>query len=80
MFVCLLACLLFFFFLSSNLNMAQMVKNLPAMQETRVQSLDGEEPLEKGMASHSSIFAWKVPWTEEPSGLQSTELQSVGQD
>ena len=60
--------------------MAQMVKNLPAMQETRVQSLDGEEPLEKGMASHSSILAWKVPWTEEPSGLQSMELQSVGQD
>ena len=80
MFVCLLACLHFFFFLSSNLNMAQMVKNLPAMQETRVQSLDGEEPLEKGMASHSSILAWKVPWTEEPSGLQSMELQSVGQD
>ena len=60
--------------------MAQMVKNLPAMQETQVQSLDGEEPLEKGMASHSSILAWKVPWTEEPSGLQSMELQSVGQD
>ena len=60
--------------------MAQMVKNLPAMQDTRVQSLDGEEPLEKGMASHSSILAWKVPWTEEPSGLQSMELQSVGQD
>ena len=80
MFVCLLACLLFFFFLSSNLNMAQMVKNLPAMQETQVQSLDGEEPLEKGMASHSSILAWKVPWTEEPSGLQSMELQSAGQD
>ena len=60
--------------------MAQMVKNLPAMQETQVQSLDGEEPLEKGMASHSSILAWKVPWTEEPSGLQSMELQSAGQD
>ena len=57
-----------------------MVKNLPAMQETRVQSLDAEEPLEKGMAPHSSILAWKIPWTEEPSGLQSMELQSVGQD
>ena len=55
-----------------------MVKNLPAMQETRVQSLDGEEPLEKGMASHSSIPAWKIPWTEEPGGLQSMGLQRIG--
>ena len=60
--------------------MAQTVKNLPTMQDTRVQSLDGEEPLEKGMAPHSSILSWKSPWTEEPSGLQSMELQSVGQD
>ena len=50
--------------------MAQMVKNLPAMQET-VPSLGREEPLEKGMASHSSILAWRIPWTEEPGGLQS---------
>ena len=57
-----------------------MVKNLPAMQETQVQSLDGEEPLEKGMASHSSILAWKVPWTEEPGGLQSMGSQRVGHD
>jgi len=48
---------------------AQMVKNLPAMQETRVQSLGGEDPLEKGMATHSSILAWRIPWTEEPGRL-----------
>ena len=46
-----------------------MVKNLPAMQETCVQSLDREDPLEKGIATHSSILAWRIPWTEEPSGL-----------
>ena len=44
--------------------MSQTVKNLPAMQETHVQSLDGEDPLEKGMATHSSILAWRIPWTE----------------
>ena len=48
-----------------------MVKNLPAMQETRVQSLGQEDPLEKGMATHSSILAWRIPWTGDPSGLQS---------
>ena len=48
---------------------ALMVKNLPAMQETCVQSLDREDPLEKGMATHSSILAWRIPWTEEPRGL-----------
>ena len=48
---------------------AQMVKNLPALQETRVQSLDQEDPLEKGMATHSSILAWRISWTEEPGGL-----------
>ena len=47
----------------------QTVKNLPAMQETQVPSLGWEDPLEKGMATHSSIFAWKIPWTEEPGGL-----------
>ena len=51
--------------------MAQLVKNPPAMQETQVQSLGGEDPLEKEMAAHSSILAWKIQWTEEPSGLQS---------
>ena len=48
---------------------AQMVKTLPAMQETRVRSLGGELPLEKGMATHSSILAWRIPWTEEPRSL-----------
>ena len=49
-----------------------MVKNLPAKQETWVRSLDQEGPLEEEMATHSSIFAWEIPWTEEPGGLQST--------
>ena len=57
---------------------AQIVKNLPAMQETQVQSLSLEDPLEKGMATHSSILAWMIPWTEEPGGLQSLGLQRVG--
>ena len=51
---------------------AQMVKNLPAMQETQVQSLGQEDPLEKEMVTHSSTLAWSIPWTEEPGGLQST--------
>ena len=55
---------------------AQMVKNLRALQETRVRSLGWEDPLEKGMATHSAILAWKTPWTEEPGGLQSMGLQS----
>ena len=57
-----------------------MVKNLPAMQETRIRSLGQEDPLEKGMAIHFSVPAWRIPWTEEPGGLQSTELQRVGHD
>ena len=57
--------------------MAQTVKKLPAMQETGVQSLGQEDPLEKGIATHSSILAWRIPWTEEPGGLQSTGLQGV---
>ena len=60
--------------------MAQTVKNLPAMPETRVQSLGQENPLEKGMATHSSILAWKIPWTEEPGRLQSRGSQRVGHD
>ena len=56
---------------------AQMIKNLPAMLETQVQSLDQEDPLEKGMATHSSILAWRIPWTEEPGGLQSMGSQRV---
>ena len=54
-----------------------MVKNQPMMQETLVPSLDQEHSLEKGMATHSSIIAWRTPWTEEPSGLQSMGLQRV---
>ena len=50
-------------------NVVQMVKNLPAMGETQVQSLDQEDPLEKEMTTHSNISAWKIPWTEEPGGL-----------
>ena len=57
---------------------AQRIKHLPAMQETQVQSLSWEDPLEKEMAAHSSIPAWRIPWTEEPGGLQSTGLQRVG--
>ena len=60
--------------------MAQMVKNLPVMQETWVQSLGWEDPLEKGLASHSIILAWRIPWTEEPGGLQSTGSQRVRHD
>ena len=60
--------------------MAQMVKNLPAMWETQVRSLDWEEPLEKEMATHSSILAWRIPWTEEPGRLQSTVSLRVGHD
>ena len=60
--------------------MAQVVKRLPTMQETQVRSLDQEESLEKGLATHSSVLAWKIPWTEEPGGLQSMGLQKVGQD
>ena len=56
--------------------MAQTVKNLPAMQETWVQFLGCKDPLEKGMASHSSILAWRIPWTEEPDRLQSMGSQS----
>ena len=60
--------------------MAQMEKNLPAMQETQDQSLIWEDALEKGMATHSSILAWRIPWIEEPGELQSMGLQRVGHD
>ena len=56
-----------------------MIKNLPTMQETRVHSLGQEDPLEKGMATHSSNLTWKIPWTEELGGLQSMRLQSQTQ-
>ena len=57
---------------------AQMANNPPAMQETWVRSLSWEDPLEKGMATHSSILAWRIPWTEESDGLQSMGLQRIG--
>ena len=57
---------------------AQMVKNLPAIQETGIRSLGQEDPLEKGMATHSSILAWRIPRIEEPGGLQSMGSQRVG--
>ena len=57
-----------------------MVKNLPAVQETQVRSLGQEDPQEKGMATHSSILAWRIPWMEESSGLQSMGPQRVGDD
>ena len=60
--------------------MAQSVKSLPAMWESRVLSLGWEDILEKEMATHSSILAWKTPWTREPSGLQSMGSQRVGHD
>ena len=60
--------------------MAQTVKNLPAVQETQVPSLGLEDSLEKGMATHSSLLAWRVPWTEESGGLHSTGSQRVGHD
>ena len=59
---------------------AQLVKNVPAVQETWVRSLVWEDPLEKKMVTHSSIVAWKISWTEEPGGLQSTGSQSAGHD
>ena len=60
--------------------MAQTVKRLPATRETQVQSLGQEDPLEKEMATHSSILAWKIPWMEEPGGLQSMGSPRVGHD
>ena len=57
-----------------------MVKNLPAMQETQVPSLDQDDPLEEGMATHSSILIWRIPWTEESGGLESLGFQRAGHD
>ena len=59
---------------------AQRLKHLPAMQETQVQSLGQKDPLEKEMATHSSILAWRIPWRKEPGRLQSTGSQRVGHD
>ena len=63
-------------FIKEGFLVAQMVQNLPAMQETWVRSLGWEDPLEKEMETHSSILAWRIPWMEEPGGLQSTGSQS----
>ena len=60
--------------------MTQRLKRLPTMWETWVRSLGQEDPLEKEMATHSGILAWRIPWTEEPGGLQSTGSQRVGHD
>ena len=60
--------------------MAQLVRNLPAMQETQVQSLGWEDPLEKAMSPHSSTLAWKIPWMKEPGGLPSLGSHRVGHD
>ena len=60
--------------------MVQSVKNLPAMQEIQAQSLGREDPLEKGMATHSSILAWRIPWTQESGRLHSMGSQRIGHD
>ena len=60
--------------------MTKVGMNLPRMQEIRVQSLGQEDPLQNGMATHSSILAWRIPWTEEPGGLHSMGSQTVGHD
>ena len=71
--------MVFYFIYSSGYSLvAQIVKSLPAMQETWVQSLGGEDPLDKEMATHSSIDAWRIPWTEKPGELQSMGPQRVG--
>ena len=78
-----LICHMFLIDYSSCLNCGSAVKSLPAMQEmqeTQVQSLGGEDPLEEGMATHSSIVAWRFPWREERGGLESIGLQRVGND
>ena len=83
---CLLVLILIFFFFffftitfaSGASWVAQTVKNLSAMRETWVQSLGLEDPLEKGIATHSNILAWRIPWTEKPGGLQSMGSQRVG--
>ena len=62
----------------SHIPVARTIKNLPAMKETRLRSLGQEDLLEKGMATHSSIVAWRIPWTAEPCGLQSMGSQRVG--
>ena len=72
--------LLLFLLFSMTFLVAQMVKNLPAMQETMVRPLGQEDPLEKELATHSSILAWRIPWTEEPGRLQTMGPQRAGHD
>ena len=71
--------MIYFLFEGTSL-VAQTVKRLPTVQETRVRSLGQEDPLEKEMATHCSTLVWKIPWMEEPSGLQSMGSQRVGHD
>ena len=71
---------IFFFFGDGGFPDGSVVKNLPATQEMWVQSVGRADPLEEGMAPHSSILAWRIPWTEEPGGLQSTGSQRVRHD
>ena len=79
--VCIYVCVYTHIYIYTQASLvAQRIKCLPANQEIRVQSLSWEDPLEKEMATHSSILAWRIPWTEEPGGLQSTGLQRVGHD
>ena len=68
------------FFITGVSLVVQMVKKLPVMQDTWIRSLGWEDPMEKGMATHSSILAWRIPWIEEPGGLQSMGLKRVGCD
>ena len=78
--ICLKQIIKDIFILNGASLVAQRLKRLPAMQETWVRSLSQEDPLEKEMATHSSILAWRIPWMEEPGGLQSKGLQRVGHD
>ena len=78
--VCVCVCVCMFSREARLSNELRKIKNLPAMQETQVRSLCWEDPLEKGMATHSSILAWRILWTEEPGGLQSVRPQRVRRD
>ena len=78
-YICVCVCVCVYLYFGASL-LAQSVKNLPAVQETWVRSLGWEDPLEKEMATHYSILAWKFSWTEEPGGLQSMRSQRVGHD
>ena len=85
-YMCVCVCVYIYIYIPTDISIlisnlvAQMVKNLPVIQETHVRSLGQEDPPEKEMATHSSILAWQMPWTEEPGGLQSTGSQRVRHD